>query len=148
MPVLVSGLSLLAGYYRIPHLDELSGSLLALDVYSCRRRSGWLTASVGLYAAALLFKEMALSLMFAAPLPAWYLSEPLFRSIGAEVYWVIVAAVLAAVHLPILHISGPHCLYWPAAFWGALNASLMALGCEQARALRAAAWQQTTEEEK
>ena len=91
--VLVSGLSLLAGYYRIPHLYELPESLLALDVCSCRRRSGWLTASVGLYAAPLLFKEMALSLVFAAPLLAWYLSEPLFRPIGAEVYWVIVAAV-------------------------------------------------------
>lgn len=33
--------------------------------------------------------------------------------------------VVVAVHLPILHVWGPHYLYWPVAFWGLLNASLV-----------------------
>jgi len=38
--------------------------------------------------------------------------------------WPLLALV-AAVHLPILHVQGPHYLYWPAAFWGLFNASLL-----------------------
>jgi len=37
--------------------------------------------------------------------------------------WVLAGMVLL-VHLPILHLQGPHYLYWPAAFWGLLDATL------------------------
>ena len=33
--------------------------------------------------------------------------------------------MVAAVHLPILHVQGPHYLYWPAAFWSLLNTSIL-----------------------
>ncbi len=242
------------------------GSLLMLDIYTCSERTRWLAGAVGLYAAALLFKEMALALVFAAPLLVWYrrrrppwlvgaafaglgvaflvvrhialpvawnprfrglsqlllkivwyLNEPLFKFIGGGGYWVIPAAVtiigiayligrrrldatstavwtitgsllaallsaqlvggnfgrlivveelaglgltilfvggaivafaarsrlawmlaglVVAVHLPILHVSGPHYLYWPAAFWGVLNAVLLVLAYDQWRAVR------------
>lgn len=38
--------------------------------------------------------------------------------------WPLLGMV-AAIHLPILHVQGPHYMYWPAAFWGLLNASLL-----------------------
>ncbi len=38
--------------------------------------------------------------------------------------WPLLASALA-VHLPILHVQGPHYFYWPAAFWGLFNASLL-----------------------
>lgn len=38
--------------------------------------------------------------------------------------WPLLAMTLA-VHLPILHVQGPHYMYWPAAFWGLFNASLL-----------------------
>lgn len=38
--------------------------------------------------------------------------------------WALLA-MLAAIHVPILHVQGPHYLYWPAAFWGLVNASLV-----------------------
>ncbi len=243
------------------------GSLLALDMHIARRSKGWFVAAAALFVAALLFKEMALALVFMAPLLvwyrrrktprlvagvfaglgvvllivrhfalpmawnpqfrglghlllkiAWYLDEPLLRYIGAGYYWIVPAGVgviaiiylvarycrdvvssmiwtilgvvlwcllraqlvggnfaltviadqaagvglmillcggavvlfrshsplawslaglVAAVHLPILHVSGPHYLYWPAAFWGALNAVLAAGAYDQWCALRA-----------
>ncbi|NSW58495.1 MAG: hypothetical protein HPY44_20995 [Armatimonadetes bacterium] len=33
--------------------------------------------------------------------------------------------MLAAIHVPVLHVQGPHYFYWPAAFWGLFNASLL-----------------------
>ena len=38
--------------------------------------------------------------------------------------WML-AVMLLVVHLPILHLQGPHYLYWPAAFWGMLDAVLV-----------------------
>ena len=38
--------------------------------------------------------------------------------------WPLLAMTLA-VHLPVLHVQGPHYMYWPAAFWGLFNASLL-----------------------
>jgi hypothetical protein len=38
--------------------------------------------------------------------------------------WLLLAMV-AAVHLPILEVKGPHYMYWPSAFWGLFNASLV-----------------------
>ncbi len=253
------------------------GSLLSLDWYIYRKHWGWLTAALTLYIAALLFKEMALALVFIAPLVvwyrrrkipmvvggifvglgavflvvrhlalpvawnpefrglghvllkiAWYLDEPLLRYVGAGSYWIVPAGLgvvaiaylaarycrdvisevvwtvlgasvwclfvgqvvagnfaqatipeqmaavglmillaggavvligsrsplawtltglVVAVHLPILHVSGPHYLYWPAALWGALNAVLLAVAYDQWRDLRAAAIRLTGEEE-
>ena len=40
------------------------------------------------------------------------------------VVWPLLALVVA-VHIPILHVQGPHYMYWPAAFWGLFNASLV-----------------------
>jgi len=60
--------------------------------------------------------------------------------------WTL-AGLVAAVHLPILHVSGPHYLYWPAALWGALNATLAALAYDQWLALRATASKQSTRQE-
>lgn len=36
------------------------------------------------------------------------------------------AANLVAVHLPILHVLGPHYYYWPVAWWSMLNAVVIA----------------------
>ena len=38
--------------------------------------------------------------------------------------WMLLGSVVA-IHLPILHVWGPHYFYWPAAFWALLNASLL-----------------------
>lgn len=38
--------------------------------------------------------------------------------------WTLLG-MLVIVHLPILHLKGPHYLYWPAAFWGMLDAYLL-----------------------
>lgn len=38
--------------------------------------------------------------------------------------WTLLG-MLAAIHLPVLHVQGPHYFYWPAAFWGLFNASLV-----------------------
>lgn len=38
--------------------------------------------------------------------------------------WPLLAMTLA-VHLPVLHVQGPHYMYWPAAFWGLFSASLL-----------------------
>ena len=32
---------------------------------------------------------------------------------------------VALIHMPVLHVWGPHYLYWPAAFWALLNACLL-----------------------
>ncbi|MEA3401381.1 MAG: hypothetical protein U9R79_09105, partial [Armatimonadota bacterium] len=37
--------------------------------------------------------------------------------------WGVLGMALV-VHLPLLHVWGPHYFYWPAAFWGLLNAGL------------------------
>ena len=36
-----------------------------------------------------------------------------------------VLGIVVAIHLPILHVQGPHYFYWPAALWGVFNASLL-----------------------
>ena len=38
--------------------------------------------------------------------------------------WTL-AAMVAIVHAPIMHVLGPHYLYWPAAFWSLLSVSLL-----------------------
>jgi hypothetical protein len=38
--------------------------------------------------------------------------------------WLLLGMV-AAVHLPILQVKGPHYMYWPSAFWALFNASLV-----------------------
>jgi hypothetical protein len=38
--------------------------------------------------------------------------------------WTL-AAMVAIVHAPIMHVIGPHYLYWPAAFWSLLSVSLL-----------------------
>ncbi|MBC7286964.1 MAG: hypothetical protein H5T86_02760 [Armatimonadetes bacterium] len=38
--------------------------------------------------------------------------------------WPLLGMVIA-IHLPILHVRGPHYMYWPAAFWGLFHASLV-----------------------
>ncbi|NLO73560.1 MAG: hypothetical protein GX100_05535 [candidate division WS1 bacterium] len=44
---------------------------------------------------------------------------------GRESLAWMLAVMLLVVHLPILHLQGPHYLYWPAAFWGMLDAVLV-----------------------
>lgn len=43
--------------------------------------------------------------------------------------WPLLGMVIA-IHLPILHVLGPHYMYWPAAFWGLFNASLIGVVVE------------------
>jgi hypothetical protein len=38
--------------------------------------------------------------------------------------WTL-AAMVAVVHLPIMHLFGPHYQYWPASFWSLLSVSLV-----------------------
>lgn len=38
--------------------------------------------------------------------------------------WMLVAMV-AVVHMPIMHVIGPHYQYWPAAFWSLLSGALL-----------------------
>lgn len=38
--------------------------------------------------------------------------------------WALLGMV-AAVHLPILQVKGPHYMYWPSAFWALFNAALL-----------------------
>lgn len=38
--------------------------------------------------------------------------------------WTL-AAMVAVVHMPIMHVIGPHYQYWPAAFWSLLSVSLL-----------------------
>jgi hypothetical protein len=52
----------------------------------------------------------------------------------SRLLWML-AAWLVAIHIPILHVWGPHYLYWPAAFWGLLNANLLDSACEKAVAV-------------
>jgi hypothetical protein len=44
--------------------------------------------------------------------------------------WTLVGMVVA-VHLPILHLTGPHYWYWPAAFWALLHARLLSLAWQR-----------------
>lgn len=39
--------------------------------------------------------------------------------------WTL-SAMVAVVHAPIMHVIGPHYLYWPAAFWSLLSMALLA----------------------
>ncbi|MGQ9731421.1 MAG: hypothetical protein ACUVX8_09115 [Candidatus Zipacnadales bacterium] len=39
--------------------------------------------------------------------------------------WVLFACVLI-VHLPVLHVTGPHYYYWPVAWWAMFNAAVLA----------------------
>ncbi|MCX7598773.1 MAG: hypothetical protein N2512_07870 [Armatimonadetes bacterium] len=43
--------------------------------------------------------------------------------------WPLLGMVIA-IHLPILHVLGPHYMYWPAAFWALFNASLIGVVVE------------------
>ena len=47
----------------------------------------------------------------------------------------LLAGMVLAVHLPVLHLKGPHYLYWPAAFWSLLSAALLGEAWRQWRAL-------------
>ncbi len=38
--------------------------------------------------------------------------------------WTL-AAMVAVVHMPIMHVIGPHYQYWPAAFWSLLSGALL-----------------------
>lgn len=38
--------------------------------------------------------------------------------------WTLLGMV-GAVHLPILHVQGPHYMYWPSAFWSLYHAALL-----------------------
>lgn len=49
--------------------------------------------------------------------------------------WPLLGMVIA-IHLPILHVLGPHYMYWPAAFWGLFNASLIGVVAEMKAAGR------------
>lgn len=50
--------------------------------------------------------------------------------LGTRLSWYLLGMVLA-VHLPILHVLGPHYWYWPAAFWGLFGACLASLAGER-----------------
>jgi hypothetical protein len=50
--------------------------------------------------------------------------------LGTGLAWVLLAMVLA-VHLPVIHVVGPHYWYWPAAFWGVFGACLASLAAER-----------------
>lgn len=54
---------------------------------------------------------------------------------GSGPTWPLLAIVVA-IHLPILHVLGPHYMYWPAAFWGLFNASLIGVVVEMKRSGR------------
>jgi hypothetical protein len=53
---------------------------------------------------------------------------------------LILAGCLLIVHLPVLHVFGPHYYYWPVAWWSMLNATVIAGlgGTAKAMAQRAA----------
>lgn len=52
--------------------------------------------------------------------------------LGTRLTWTLLGMVYA-VHLPILHVIGPHYWYWPAAFWGLFSASLLSRVVEHTR---------------
>lgn len=46
--------------------------------------------------------------------------------LGTRQAWLLLGMV-GAVHVPIIHVIGPHYWYWPAAFWGMFSACLVSL---------------------
>ena len=70
---------------------------------------------------------LALSLVF------WGGLVVLGRS-RSRLNWTLVAMV-AVVHVPILHVIGPHYQYWPAAFWSLLGVALLLSAGDWWRAL-------------
>jgi len=46
--------------------------------------------------------------------------------LGTRQAWLLLGMVVA-VHVPIIHVIGPHYWYWPAAFWGLFSACLLSL---------------------
>jgi hypothetical protein len=60
---------------------------------------------------------LALSLLF------WGGLAVLLRR-RSRLRWTL-AAMVALVHAPIMHVIGPHYLYWPAAFWSQLSVALL-----------------------
>jgi hypothetical protein len=70
---------------------------------------------------------LALSLLF------WGGLAVLIRSRN-RLCWTL-AAMVAIAHAPIMHVIGPHYLYWPAAFWSLLSVALLASAIDSWQAL-------------
>ena len=79
---------------------------------------------------------------FTLPDEAWPLGLSLLAWGGLAVLlqsrsrlnWTL-AAMVAVVHLPIMHVIGPHYQYWPAAFWSLLSAALLLSAADWWKAL-------------
>jgi len=59
--------------------------------------------------------RIALTALFFSGAFVWRKRSPALMLLGA----------LVAVHLPIVHVTGPHYYYWVVAWWGAFNATVL-----------------------
>jgi hypothetical protein len=63
----------------------------------------------------------------------WWLLRVTLLLLGLVAAWALrcraptvpLLGGLLIVHLPILHVFGPHYYYWPVAWWSMLNATLV-----------------------